>query len=253
MSLMYRMKDKVGRVLRKVPGVYHIGHHLRVAKINRKKEYQRHIARKYGLQVMREVQDTLSRTGYLFFFTCGSLLGIIREHGMIKHDRDLDIAIMEQENFSWKDLQNTMEQAGFVLQRSFVIDDEIKEQTYFKYELGVDIFLERIVGEKMEGPFFYRANAEKYTHDNEFSYAVMHDTITTGTELATVYNGEQSFEVNVPNNFADVLYGNYGEQWQTPISEWDLWQAPNLSKVPEVRGCMINHLPLAEVQKIRRI
>jgi hypothetical protein len=238
MSSFYRLRKKIEQSLKKIPFIYTIGHKIRLNKEERKANELRTAFKKHGIDTMRDVQHVLEQTNWPFFFTCGSLLGIIRENGLIEHDLDLDVAIMENEDFTWDKLKELMEAAGFQLSRGFFIDDILYEVTYTREGLGVDIYIEEIVDEHtMTAPFFYRRTSEQYAERWEHSVAYMDDVLVENIITKRVYD----FDVNIPENYEDILYGNYGESWQTPIKNNDIWLAPNLRLTPEIRGMRINY------------
>ena len=52
------------------------------------------VLQKNGVQTVKAVQEILSETGVFFFFDMGTLLGIVREGRLLKHDMDIDIAVV---------------------------------------------------------------------------------------------------------------------------------------------------------------
>lgn len=238
MSNFYRFRKNIEKKLKNNHFFYNIGHKIRLREEENKANKLRHAFKDYGIESMRDIQAALSTTNWPFFFTCGSLLGIIRENGVIEHDLDLDVAIMENDDFTWEKLGETMKKINFSLSRSFLIDDIIYERTYVRNGIGVDVFIEKIVDEKtMTAPFFYRRSTETYSKRWEHSVAFMDDVRVKKIVTKEIYD----FEVNIPENYEDILYGNYGENWRIPIKDNDIWQAPNLRLEPNIRGMRLNH------------
>lgn len=238
MSSFYRLRKKIERSLKKNPFIYKLGHKIRLKKEKEKADTLREAFKQHGVDMMRDVQQVLAQTDWPFFFTCGSLLGIIRDNGLIEHDLDLDVAIMENDDFSWDKLKSIMEGAGFHLSRGFFIGDTLHEVTYTRNGLGVDIYIEEIVDDKtMTAPFFYRRTNVKYNKRWEHSVAFMDDILVKNIITKRVYD----FDVNIPENYEDILYGNYGESWRTPIKDNDIWSAPNLRFESEIRGMRVNY------------
>ncbi len=174
---------------------------------------------------MALVQEVLENEGYRFYFCYGSLLGIVRERGMIGHDLDIDVALDPADDFSWEHLNQVMTNAGFVLQRSFVIGDDIKERTWFYNKVGVDIFLIEHVKNEILSPFFFRKSGTEYEHKLEQGYAQVREPEPTGITKLSIGQDNQTFEVNVPKNYEEILQANYGADWRTPNPHWSCWQA----------------------------
>ncbi len=246
---LYRAKDRLEKALKRNRFCYWIGHRIKLGKERRLAERQNRAVQQYGLEAMRRVQEVLEAGGYRFFFSCGSLLGIVREGGMIPHDLDLDIALEPGPDFSWEALDGLLKAAGFIRQRSFLLDGEVLESTWFYKHVGVDIYTFHREGENMVSPFFYRRSQERYSERWEHDFAEMVDPHYLCVEKKPVRAADgQVFEVSVPDNYEAVLAANYGPNWRVPDPHWDLWQAPNLRLHPGRRGKRINHCPLKSVQ-----
>ena len=88
------------------------------------KEYLRtkeiKVFNKNGLRVISEFDSVMTQNGYPYFLLFGSLLGAIREHGLIQHDFDLDTGMWFED--SDENLLPKLEAAGFQLSSSFEIE-----------------------------------------------------------------------------------------------------------------------------------
>lgn len=238
MSKLYRIKSSLAKKLKKIPIVYDIGHYIMLTKEKNKTEKLRKSFKKHGIEGIRDVQKAMEKTEFDFFFSCGTLLGIIRESGVIEHDVDLDLAIMENPNFSWDKLDRIMSTIDFKPFRSFLIDNKVEEKTYIRNGLQIDIYIEEIVDEDyMRAPFFYRRNHINYKERWEHSVAYMYDRLTKNIIKKQIYD----FEVNIPENYEEILYGNYGSDWRIPQVDNDIWAAPNLRLCDNLRGYRVNH------------
>ncbi|MFM1580597.1 hypothetical protein ABGF48_00080 [Helcococcus bovis] len=238
MSKLYHIKESIKKTLKKIPLFYSLGHKIMLNKEEEKKEKLRESFKKYGVQGIKDVQKLMETSGWEFFFSCGTLLGIIRENGVIEHDVDLDLAIMENENFSWEKLDELMSTINFIPFRSFYLRDEVVEKTYIREGLQIDIYVEEIIDENyMEAPFFYRRNHINYVDRMEHSVAFMRDKRTKNILRKKIFD----FYVNIPENYEDILYGNYGENWRIPIKNNEIWTAPNLIFDKNIKGYKVMH------------
>lgn len=235
---LYVLKERVRDSLKKIPFIYRIGHRIKHRREVKKKDALRRAYRAHGLQAMQDVEGALEKTGFCFFYTCGTLLGIVREGGMIAHDYDLDVALIKGPDFSWERLDAALAEIDFFPKRSFLIGDRVEQRAYARQGLDLDIFLEEpLEGGMMRSPYFYRRTTEKYRHQMEYSVAYMHDKLVQRVVKVPV----QGFALSIPESPEDILYGNYGPSWRVPDPSYDLWQAPNLKKAEELRGWRINH------------
>ena len=63
-----------------------------------------------GLDIIKEYDEIMTKSGYNYFLIFGSLLGAVREKGLIKHDLDLDTAMWIDD--ADDNLKPTLEKAG---------------------------------------------------------------------------------------------------------------------------------------------
>ena len=68
-----------------------------------------------GEDTVVRVQKILSETGVFFFFDMGTLLGIVREGRLLKHDMDIDIGVRLKDEEEIKALRETLISKGCVL------------------------------------------------------------------------------------------------------------------------------------------
>ena len=99
-------------------------------KIERKMKHQQEEIQKNGVRYLNLVENTLNKSGGLYYAYAGTLLGIVRDKRLIKWDLDIDFAVVITDDFSWDDLQNVMSKSGFKKIREFVFEGFITEQTY---------------------------------------------------------------------------------------------------------------------------
>ena len=97
---------------------------------NRRKDLQ-----KYGMDILRMVDSALITNHINYFVDFGTLLGLVREKGFIKHDLDMDFGILETDSFSWDKLECLMTANKMKKIRQFVYKGIITEiMCLFSYE-----------------------------------------------------------------------------------------------------------------------
>ncbi|HBV82101.1 MAG TPA: hypothetical protein DEB74_04735 [Lachnospiraceae bacterium] len=93
-----------------------------------------------GIRILDDFNAVMSRSGINYSLIFGTLLGAVREHGFIKHDLDIDVAV-------WKDTDHKYIQAqlisnGYTLKSRYEVDNGNfgREETYIKDGVSIDIF-----------------------------------------------------------------------------------------------------------------
>ena len=181
-----------------------------------------HLFQKNALRILREFDNICKdcNIGYCLFW--GSLIGAVREHGFIKHDFDIDVAV-------WKDsysdrFKEELINAGFTHKHRFLIDDGESgmEDTFEKDGVAIDLF------------YFYKGRDNK-SYCTSFDY--MEDCITWEECIKKYGNVKiykfffalpSSFEyvpfenisLPIPDNYDDILRSYYGNNYMTPDPNW---------------------------------
>ncbi len=94
-----------------------------------------------GLEITSKISKVLDNSGIEYFFTYGTLLGLIRNGGFMKHDIDLDLGVIRTGEFSWNKLNSLLTNVGFKQLHEFSLDGEITEQTYEYKGMTIDFFI----------------------------------------------------------------------------------------------------------------
>ena len=88
-----------------------------------------------------EFIQTVLEDKVFFFFDCGTLLGIIREGSLLKHDDDIDIAVRAYKQEDIETTRKILLDAGCELVRSFSIEGRgIVEDAFRIYDFEFDVF-----------------------------------------------------------------------------------------------------------------
>lgn len=101
---------------------------------------QNKVFRRCGLEVLDLFDRCMTENGHPYILVFGSNLGAIREHGFIKHDLDVDVA-MWIEDYSEK-VDEDLKACGFVLDHELTVDGGQSglEKTFSKNGVSIDIF-----------------------------------------------------------------------------------------------------------------
>lgn len=149
-----------------------------------------------NLKLLKEVCD---RNGLHFLLFFGTLLGAVREHDFIKHDEDVDLAMLKRDMPAFLSMLFELRKVGFELAR---------------YERRGFLSIIR-KGEYIDINYF-----EPYSKDPSLMYSCMDicekqfiEDIAPITFLGNTYMA--------PREYEDYLRYQYGENWRTPIQRFE--------------------------------
>lgn len=189
-----------------------------------KKGLKRHSIQKHGLSYLSEVTKALNERGILSFADFGTLLGIIREQGLLKHDLDIDVGVMITSETDYRTISSVMEKLHYVKSREFTIDGRVKEQSYFRKFIKVD--LQYYTGDPEDSALmncylFY--NPGRDPSETRWKSVVKKCPRVKSVRSVAV----QGHPIDVPDNAEDILVYKYGPNWKKPDKGWVYWEGPN--------------------------
>ena len=85
---------------------------------------------KYGIEVLQDITRIFEDNNILYCLDWGTLLGIIRENGFIKHDDDIDITVLDK-NITPEQLLKILMEKGCKFIHAIIINDRISEFSVF--------------------------------------------------------------------------------------------------------------------------
>ena len=190
---------------------------------------------KNGISVIKDFLKICDSQNLECWLIYGTLLGYIRENGLIKHDYDFDLGMWKSDYN--KGFQETLINNGFELVHQFEgIDYDAFEQTYKKNNVSIDIF------------YSYKNETETWTH---VFHREKDDTLAPNIwkvrKLPYPNKGlaKVSFfdePVFIPSNSEEYLALTYGENWRIPDSNFDWRKGPYANSIlPNVFGKMTNY------------
>jgi lipopolysaccharide cholinephosphotransferase len=96
------------------------------------------------IEILKVVSNFLRSKRVTYWLTDGTLLGIIRNHGLIENDDDVDLGIQDVDEFIVEELANVLGRYGYVL------GDRHEHQNYFQFNDGhnrsIDIGVYKVNG-----------------------------------------------------------------------------------------------------------
>lgn len=148
-----------------------------------------------------------------YWLCCGTLLGVIRDNSLIKHDNDVDICI----NIDHLDynLIQSIQVFGFSIKSGYGL---IKD--------GFELCLERF-GEKIDIFFFYKN--DNYWYHSVYTkidknYFGKFDYVFSPFSLTRIEF--DNYHYSIPNNPEIVLEQQYGINWRKPDKNWLYYKSP---------------------------
>lgn len=184
--------------------------------------FQKKALQKNGEKYIRRIDKALHDKNVEFFIDGGTLLGMVRERHLIKHDRDMDYGIYFSKSFTLEDLDKAMKSAGFKKIKAFVFRDKPYEITYGNGVTHVDFFIHDEVNEESLLYVFYRDIAADYPGDQFYSVLEMHRPAIKGLRRVNI----DGLRVNIPVNYKEYLAGAYTEKWRIPDPTWSYHMEP---------------------------
>ena len=171
------------------------------------------IIKKHGRVVVQEIEGCLNNSGLIYFATCGTLLGLIRENRLLRDDYDMDYGVIIKSSHDWETLAIALNEIGYEKIREFWLDEKITEQTY-KHKNGVEI--------DFFGHFIEDDNLCFYSYDRIPGMNYPSEILWTAYRLNNgKFKGTKKIEtdigmVTVPANAEEYLTYNYNDDWMIP-------------------------------------
>lgn len=175
---------------------------------------------KYGESVLKDFDALMLSHGVNYMMVAGSMLGAVREHGFIKHDFDIDVAIFAKEGPDR--VQQILEQNGFALRHSFQLEGGklAREDTYEKHNVALDIFYVYEDTVQYLCEFKFVEGCTSWIDSMERAGHVLCNRVEVPLSERVIRVPFESIEVNVPENYHEWLSTRYGTDYMTPNPGW---------------------------------
>ena len=170
-----------------------------------------------GMIVHGVIFETLSRAGVAYFADHGTLLGLIRENGVIAHDTDMDFSIPPEE--SLERVSSALVKRGFRIVHGFAVDGVLAEMTLVYRDLSIDFFQCHFIGDHLGHYIFVNEYAPK-TGTFVRTWARERKRPPLAGLETRVFGLEQQTKVSIPKNADEYLTASYGN-WRVPDSTTD--------------------------------
>lgn len=185
-------------------------------------------------EVFADFDAAMKESGTDYWLTFGTLLGAIREHGIISHDNDLDVGVFVTADFAR--METAFARRGIVKTRQIDIYSRRGEGgsviTYGRDGVWIDLFAGVL-------------NEEDDTVTlNDFWDSRVGDGFRLYTKARAVrmpFGGLMGYEflgcqVKVPVRYHECLSIHYGENYMTPDPTWTAAAPPDTTVLEDAVG-----------------
>jgi len=187
-------------------------------------EKQKNSFEKSSLQLMKDIQETLSECEVItkFFFMFGTLLGAYRDKKLIRNDMDIDVGVYLSTTASVEDFRRYMKMHGYKLIHYYLIESgDIIQDSYEKKSIKVDI------------AYIFESDSHDYCY-------LMYDA-EPGKENVLQFQFKKikrtrmylfsGLSISIPENPDVYLSDTYGDDWVIPNPNYKYWENPNAKKM----------------------
>lgn len=187
-----------------------------IHKIYRKFKGPRDIRRlhRHGYGALARFDKVMSDNGIVYYCEAGTLLGIVRDNGFIKHDDDIDVAIMPETQDA-RFVLDALLRAGFQVVHGFRYADRTTEFTVRdRSGVTIDVFFHRYASECHDyvHQIFMRWYPDRTYPSVMANIALQFKFVAPKGVKRVVVHGVQT---NIPINAEEVLDSEYGP-WRKP-------------------------------------
>ena len=171
-------------------------------------------------EVVSTVQKIFEKSGYLFFFDMGTLLGMVRDGKLLKRDMDIDTGIYIESEGGIKEFRRLLNNEGFKHKFIFTAEGlgDVLDTFYFE-GVRIDIcYYKRENNRDCCYLFYGEDGVEKVVR-------LFNSKIEKMTKIDFL-----GFKVNVPENKEKYLEERYGN-WRVPDKNYKFWEGPSTEKI----------------------
>lgn len=184
---------------------------------------KRHFLQKEGIPIIKNVQKILSETGDVFFFDMGTLLGIVREGRLLKHDIDIDLAVVVNDEEDKLKIKELFAANGIIEKYRYTVDGiGIVEQSFSCRNVKFDINYYYRESENDVCYLIYNDPSKEYPENMLDVVKLVCPHIEKTQTIAF-----QGIQINAPENPEQYLATRYGENWRIPDKKYIYWKGPS--------------------------
>lgn len=168
--------------------------------------------RAVATKAIKLIKSRLDEYGVPFWLSSGTLLGWFRQCDFIPYSLDVDIGVFIKDHTH--DLLTKLKQSSLMLEHKF---GKIEDSLQYAFDMGklkLDIFFfyeDKVTGKVWNGGTDYNTGEKfKYVFD----------------KFSLCWTALDGRKVRVPCDTETYIKANYGDNWLTPVKEWDWRKSP---------------------------
>lgn len=176
---------------------------------------------KYGVEAIDIFDKCMNNNDFFYTLAFGSILGAVREHGFIKHDKDIDV-YMWIEDYTPK-LVDELQKVGFVWKNSYSVDNYNggREDTFEYKGVNIDIF-------------WMYPKMDEYPYCCDFlrtENMSVNERLPRRLEIPIIKERRleqfETLRLPIPINAEEICVFRYGPDYMTPNPNWNWKRAKN--------------------------
>lgn len=185
----------------------------------------------HGVETIHYLQALFSEIGCKFFFDMGTLLGIIRDGQLLKHDIDIDVAIFTESEEQKQAIRDKLVSQGNDILYSYTVDGiGIVEESYIHSGIKFDInFYTREAD--IDVCYLLYSDPEKVYQSKDVLSVVRLECLRIDNVVQIDFNGVL---INIPSNGEQYLEQRYGSTWRIPDTGYVYWKGPSTHPIDKL-------------------
>lgn len=233
-SILLRTRHYIRLLLLSLPGGASITIYIDKLLLRKQQNARIALLQQHWGEIHNKIYERLSKAGLRYCADFGTLIGLLRENGPIKHDEDIDYIVPPGESLAA--IIKTLRSNEFTLLHGFTVNGELQEVNFRYKGIGIDFFRCHMIGEKLGHYVFIP------TSDNKSCRIInttAHERIRPNLTGITVSNfgSDSSVTVPIPTNADEMLTASYGN-WRIPDKKTDFCSKEIPSQYRDIlEGC----------------
>lgn len=195
---------------------------------------KQHRLQKYASELLFKFNRALSLAGCDYWLDYGTLLGAIREKGLIGHDLDLDTGMMYDERKP--EMQDNLLNSGFKKIRQIEVNGRIAEETYQYKGLNIDVFYYSRIDEEHIRCFLFNPVKGLTSEDTIDRYGGLATRMITYRFIGLSEYTFLGVKVGIPENYDEYLTNCYGPTYMVPDPNFKYSNSPSVKYLDNVWG-----------------
>lgn len=209
------------------------GLYAKLSRMHQKKviKRKRKMMALHGVETIHHLQALFAEMDCKHFFDMGTLLGIIRDGRLLKHDLDIDVGVFVENEEQKQAIRDMLVSRGNDILYSYTVDGiGVVEESYVHSGIKFDInYYTREAGVDV-CYLLYFDKERAYSSKDEMS--VVRLECSTIEEIVQIdFNG---VPINIPSNSEKYLEQRYGSTWRIPDTGYVYWKGPSTHTTDKV-------------------